>query len=316
MRVFSARIIFGLLCAGWLSVGGASWAQPDQAKSLVAASVALSRESIFIGEKVAYKVNISYPCGTEVDIAGLEKNLQGITILDSRRSERTFFNKTRVTLAYVVTSYSVGAHKIAAPEIQYRQGSRSAWNKLVLADTILEVKSSLDSKGEIQGIGALKPVLDAPSRWRWPLIIAGLAILAAGLFIGKRYRAAHPAVRAPQVKAAHEIAYAQLQALKQRNLIQQGLVKEYFSIISDIVRHYLENRFSIRAPEMTTEEFLVYAQASALLGSDHKNLLKHFLNSCDMVKFAKYAPAAAEIEDVFAAAIRLIDQTKLEALAA
>lgn len=111
-------------------------------------------------------------------------------------------------------------------------------------------------------------------------------------------------------KPAHEIAYEQLDRLKAKDLIRQGRIKEYYSEISDIVRHYLENRFLLKAPEMTTEEFLFYVRDYGQLISEHKNLLKEFLQSCDLVKFAKYIPPAGEIDAIFLSAKKLIDETK------
>jgi hypothetical protein len=109
---------------------------------------------------------------------------------------------------------------------------------------------------------------------------------------------------------AHEIAYKALEDLKGSGLVKQGLVKEYFFRLSFIVRQYLENRFDLRAPEMTTEEFLASMKGSDKLNELIKNMLKDFLERSDMVKFAKYGPTADEILDAFDAAKGLIDETK------
>ena len=61
---------------------------------------------------------------------------------------------------------------------------------------------------------------------------------------------------------------------------------------------------------MTTEEFLGSLRESTVLSLDRKDLLKAFLNACDLVKFAKYTPARAEMESVFAAARKFIEDTK------
>jgi len=112
------------------------------------------------------------------------------------------------------------------------------------------------------------------------------------------------------LKPAHQIAYEALEALKAKNLPQLEKVKQYYSELSDIARHYLENRFTVRAPEMTTEEFLYSLRESNDLTGAHKNLLKQFLNHCDLVKFAKYGPTQDEIEDSFASAKNLVDETR------
>jgi len=84
------------------------------------------------------------------------------------------------------------------------------------------------------------------------------------------------------------------------------------SEISDIIRHYLENRFLLKAPEMTTEEFLFYVRDYSQLIKEHKTLLKEFLLTCDLVKFAKYVPLFEEMDAIFVSAKKLVDETKEE----
>ncbi|MCA9399895.1 MAG: hypothetical protein KC618_09100, partial [Candidatus Omnitrophica bacterium] len=67
---------------------------------------------------------------------------------------------------------------------------------------------------------------------------------------------------------------------------------------------------SIKASEMTTEEFLLHLRNSDKLTSQHKQILKDFLSSCDLVKFAKHVPGDSEIQDGINAARDLIQQTK------
>ena len=115
-------------------------------------------------------------------------------------------------------------------------------------------------------------------------------------------------------RSAHEIALMQLEALKNKGLLQQSKIKEYYSEVSFIIRHYLENRFLLKAPEMTTEEFLTFARDYGQLQSVQKNSLKEFLSACDMVKFAKYSPSDHEIEEIFVCAKKFVEQTKETAL--
>ena len=109
---------------------------------------------------------------------------------------------------------------------------------------------------------------------------------------------------------AHEWAYAELEQLLALDLIAAGKVKEFYYRLSNIVRHYIENRFGLMAPERTTEEFLVELAGTDLLVPVHKGLLSHFLDHCDLVKYAKYAPGDPEIKATYESAVRLIDETK------
>ena len=111
------------------------------------------------------------------------------------------------------------------------------------------------------------------------------------------------------MKPSWVIADERLEELKNLNLPSSGKNKEYYTLLSDIVRRFIEARFSLRAPEMTTQEFLGYI-SSRHLNSEHNELLQGFLNSCDMVKFAKYGPSLKETATSFDMAKKLINALK------
>src|SRR5205814_750413 len=76
------------------------------------------------------------------------------------------------------------------------------------------------------------------------------------------------------------------------------------------VRRYLEDRFALRAPELTTEEFLARAGDSTALAPGHRAVLRSFLERCDRVKFAAYRPPESESREVIAAARRFLEETR------
>jgi len=139
------------------------------------------------------------------------------------------------------------------------------------------------------------------------LTILGFVAFAVYLIkkIKLKKKAAPIVVRLPS-----EIAYEKLEELRKRNLPEQDKKKEYYTILADIVRNYIEGRFSVSAPEMTTPEFLNQIKRFSELKLTQKDLLAEFLNCCDMVKFAKYGPTNKEIEDSFTSAKRFVDDTK------
>jgi len=149
--------------------------------------------------------------------------------------------------------------------------------------------------------------------WREILPIAGPAVLilagaVAGVVIYLRRRRARPAPPVP----AHEIAYHALEKLIAEQLIEEGRIKEFYFRITAIIRTYIENRFGLRAPEETTEEFLADLASSEALDKRQKGLLAQFLEHCDLVKFAKYGPDREEIQGVFNTTKTFIEETKVE----
>lgn len=84
----------------------------------------------------------------------------------------------------------------------------------------------------------------------------------------------------------------------------------FFVQLSDIVRRYLEDRFQLRAPEKTTEEFLEVAGGSPDLTAEHRGFLHQFLGYADRVKFARHLPKAEHVDEALAAAEHFLIQTK------
>jgi hypothetical protein len=146
-----------------------------------------------------------------------------------------------------------------------------------------------------------------------PLAIAGIAsallVLASGAILAWRALAARRRIR--QQRSAYDEAVAALRALEDRGAPPPDAADGWFVELSAIVRRYLEHRYEIRAPELTTEEFLLVATARPELRADHRGLLSSFLERCDRVKFAGYRPDATESLATLAAARGFIEDTRL-----
>ena len=171
----------------------------------------------------------------------------------------------------------------------------------------ITVTSVLDDPeaAELRDIGG---PMDVPVPWWW-WALGGLAIVAAivgFLWWRKRKREATPP---PPPTPPHEIALAALRALLAEDLPGKGQVKPFYMRLSDILRHYIEGQFGLRAPEQTTEEFLEAMRNSHAIERAHKDLLRNFLKHVDMVKFAELTPDADEIDRTAESAREFIEQT-------
>lgn len=153
----------------------------------------------------------------------------------------------------------------------------------------------------------IKPPVEIPSGWAWVgwiaigLIVAGLAYCAWRHWQKKRQEVPAVPVVPAHVRAKQKLTEA---------MALIGRPKEFCILVSDTLRWYLEERFDFHAPERTTEEFLVELRDTDLLTRDQKDSLVEFLNRCDLVKFARYEPGEAELRDLHAAAVRLVEETE------
>lgn len=140
--------------------------------------------------------------------------------------------------------------------------------------------------------------------WVW----VALAVLAAvGLLAGLWYF--FKPHRQLSAKTAYELTLEKLE--QARALLNEENPMPYAVLVSETIRSYLGQRFRTPSTRRTTEEFLRLMETNegAPL-ADHRDLLRHFLQACDLVKFARYQPTLTELEEVQQRAVGFVTATK------
>lgn len=163
------------------------------------------------------------------------------------------------------------------------------------------------STNQINDIRDIKPPIEIPSGLEWLWWTLGIVALAALLLLAWRYwhrRMTHVPVVPPV--PAH---------IRAKQMLERALAfivepKQFCTLVSDTIRVYLEERFNFHAPERTTEEFLRELQATDRLSPEQKEKLGKFLESCDLVKFAKYEPGENELRELHRSAVKLVEETE------
>jgi len=280
----------------------------------IEATAAVDKSSIQIGDKITYSITVRANRDIEVEFPqAMPEKLSGFAIKDFGLAKRSLFGKNIFKQWYLLDTYVSGEHVIPQYVVKYRVKGQTEWHQLSTNEVKLNVKSVLDNakaKNDIRDIRGPKSL--ASYVWLYVLMALIILFVIAGVFIFIILKKKKGQENVPPIPA-HIIAYEALDALEKKDYIKKGKIKAYYTELSDIVRHYLENRFNIRAPEMTTEEFLIKVKEDNALSIEHKGLLREFLSNCDLVKFAKYQPAVEEANLSLSLAKRLIDQTKEEA---
>lgn len=159
--------------------------------------------------------------------------------------------------------------------------------------------------GDLRG---LKGPVEIPDPWFWVILLGSILVVVAlvtWLIVFLRRR--RPAVMAAPPVPPHVRARQQLEAA----LRLIGQPREFSFALSGALRTYLEERFRLRAPERTTEEFLRELKLTAALLPDQKTALGNFLEQSDLVKFARYEPTEEALRELHGAALRLVDETAL-----
>jgi hypothetical protein len=163
------------------------------------------------------------------------------------------------------------------------------------------------SSNQLSGdIREIKAPVQIPSGYAWLWwTLAIIAAAIAGRWLWRKWQNKRAVAKAAVVIPPHRKAKDKLRSALE--LMSDPYA--FCSLVSDVVRVYLEERFELHAPDRTTEEFLEEVRFSPKLDQSQKELLENFLNRCDLVKFARYEPTQAELKELYDSALRLIDET-------
>ena len=275
----------------------------------VSVKASVDNASINIGDIVTYTINVNAPKDFEIQLPSFGENLADFTVKDFSSDDGGFFSKT-YKQTYILDIYETGTFTIPGAVIRYKTQSDSEWKEAVTEEITVTVQSLLDETGETAVIRGIKGPHSIGNLLYVYLILAAIAVIAiiiAVIMYKKKGKGPETIVTPPP---AHETALRALRELMEKDYIKTGKIQEYYVELSNIIRHYLEDRFNLKAPEMTTEEFLVHLKNTVKLNPEQKRLLSNFLSHCDMVKFAKHLPGDEEIDSSYGAANTLVEQTK------
>jgi len=289
----------------------------------VSLTMQLSSTDINVAEQLELLLLAAFPEEYEVEMPGYTTTLGDFTVKDfnnlpPRMTGATGNARLVVQKTFILEPYLPGTYTIPPLTILFQEGSAGSVQKKLLTEEVqVTVTSFLPEETNDLQIKDIRPPEELPldmNRLLWPagsfllIIILGVA----GFFYWRKTRAKKGEVII-QI-SPDEIAFKELDTLLAEDLLARGEVKLFHLRISDILRSYIENRFGLKAPERTTEEFLAEltrdVQMQRALLSDHKRLLGEFLNQCDLVKFAKHEPSIEESEKTVIICREFITETR------
>jgi len=210
---------------------------------------------------------------------------------------------------YRLTALKSGVWKLPARTLKLKQDGQEI--SLTVPSILYEAQPL--PEGTMPKIDDLEdpvsPVSLLRSKFRWWIGLVGLAAVAMIAFFLWYYRtAARKPVPAAPMLPPWETALRRLEELRRRNWPILGKVELYYVDLSAILRYYIQDRFGINAPDMTTQE-CVEAMRSAGLDSTGIQKLEDLLRHFDRVKFAGLVPGVPEMEARLEAAAEFVRQT-------
>ena len=282
------------------------------------AVLSLDTSSIRIGERVSLRLNATLPRTASIywpaiaDTLSSKVEVASKSKIDTNATSRSEFTNYSQTL--LITSFDTGFHYISPFTILYSYAGDTSRHELLSEGVYLKVRTvEVDTTKAIRDI---RGPIQAPLTFaELTPYLAGLAII--GLIISliwyylwrKRINKPLFPVITRTLGPPWQIALQSLDSLEDKKLWQNGKIKEYYSELTDIIRHYLHQQHDIEAMEMITAEIL-FAYDSSALKADARSILTYILEQADYVKFAKAIPLRNENELSMTYAKQFIDTTK------
>ncbi|MDM8530298.1 hypothetical protein QUF63_03940 [Anaerolineales bacterium HSG25] len=161
--------------------------------------------------------------------------------------------------------------------------------------------------------------LPIPLIWPWVLgtILLGILLVMVALwatwwFYLRRRKPIEIPELVPEVvvdpRPPEVIAYAELDRIAQLSLPEQERIKEHYSLVSDCMREYAENRYEFPALEQTTYEFNQTIRKKSV-STEHVADFMSLLRVSDLVKFAKHHPQEDEANNLVTRARSVVAMT-------
>jgi len=312
----------------------------------------LDRERLTVAERLT--VELRAETDEEYAVKFTEvKAFTGFAVASASESKPELMAPGRIAVSFHYVLEPLAAGSVQIPVLTVEVWKKAEANAAITTVVTEPVQVTIDSLLANDDSGAtisdIAPPLAKPLN---PWLLAGLGlagVVVLALIITLVRRRLRRLTPPPPPLPPHLLAYQALDRLLATDLLATSQIKAFYETLSDILRHYIEQRFGLRASEQTTEEFLAVvrlrsptvvrsfgfaqdelrsptvvrsfgsaqdelrsptADASDLIDSRHQLLLRDFLSHCDLVKFARHTPARSEAEESVERCRRFVRETE------
>lgn len=210
-----------------------------------------------------------------------------------------------------ITSFDEGRYQFPSIEVMGADSTVLAVSEPVFFEI---ATVAIDTTSLLRDI---KPPVNAPLTFKEIapyLIIIAIALILITLIIflvlkWRKKEKKETVVLKPKPKIRPDIAaLAALETLWNKKLWQNGLVKSYYSELTEIIRIYIDDRFAVDAMEMVSAEILS-ALKDKNIPEEVYSILHNLLTTADLVKFAKWDPIPDDHNRCFTQAKQFVELT-------
>jgi uncharacterized membrane protein (DUF2068 family) len=258
----------------------------------VQVTLTADRNELAVGDPVRLTLEVTHPAGTQVIVPQLEQ-VWGELEVRSQSGATTTANDdgtetTRQTIE--VTLFNLGEFETPELPLTISDGAGQVFEEVAPSVSLAVVPTLAEEDSELRDIKS-QASLNVPAAWPWIAGGLALAVVAAiaGWWAYRRWQGKPFLAPAADNRPPWQVAYDELARIEGLGLLDQRRFKEYYTLVTDCLRTYLERQFDLSVYERTTTELKAVLRQSNLEPEPARLLLDLFAES-DLVKFAKFTP--------------------------
>jgi hypothetical protein len=282
----------------------------------VSIDVRVDRTEVTIGDRVNLEVVVTADTVFNVVLPPTEEALGVFEVKDFRQFDPATDKAGRRVYRsqYNVTTWTTGRWVVPPLTVTFTDSAGHSGS--ASSDSVfIKVKSILAEAGaDTVDIRDLKPPYSVPTRRAVYYYLAGAVILAALIawwYLRRRRRKAEAVVG--DMRTPWERAFDELNALRGSDLLPEEKWREWYFVLTEVFRRYVDARYGLETLEATTTEIKLILPRLPATDSEQQVIVE-FLEFADLVKFARLAPPPSRPQDDFAWVWAFVERTKIEVL--
>lgn len=284
----------------------------------VTVTARLDSLQFYVGQQDGLELEVSLPAGKSLQLPVLKKGMEiipNVEIVDIDTPDTLFMNdgkQWQITQRYIITAWDSSFYLL--PPMQ------------VMVDSAVYESKALALKVYTLDVDTLNAEVFFPPReiqtlpfaWEdWEQIgygVFAVLLLSVLIFVMriliKKGKPIFRIIRRKKKIPAHQVAISEIERIKAQRTWAQEDSKEYYTLLTDALRTYIQDRYAFSAMEMTSSEIIERLTQDG----DQNNLdeLREIFRTADLVKFAKWNTQINENDANLVAALQYVNDTKIE----
>jgi hypothetical protein len=306
------------------------------------------RRAIAIGDTVSLILDLTWESGVEPRPVATRENLGDFIVRDIRQgpvvpAEGGFARRVSVLL----TVFEVGEHTVPSIPILFKGADGKAgrietepvdivvesvlagdstevrdikpplsvkkrWKEIILSYALLIGLASAAATSVLVSVRK-KSEIEVLARKIWLKITRPIMAFVAWLLtlIGLKEK---PEPETYDIEVAEpyidpvEAAYTELARIEALGLIEKGLIDDLYTLVSEVLRRYIERKYGVLAMELPTSYILRAIAARGVMAVCYGEV-RDVLEECDLVKFATYIPPDESVASIIGRAREIVRAT-------